>query len=86
MIYRIEQKSFKFLFEKLGVRDQSNVNGQPRAFHFHALDAATENASSDETSFECGTTRSCLPAEQSHDWSTVVGRDKHVTVPKEFFF
>ena len=27
MICRIEQKSFQFLFEKLGVRDQSNVNG-----------------------------------------------------------
>ena len=28
MICRIEQKSFQFLFEKLSVRDQSNVNGQ----------------------------------------------------------
>ena len=28
MICRIEQKSFQFLFEKHGVRDQSNVNGQ----------------------------------------------------------
>ena len=28
MICRIEQKCFQFLFEKLGVRDQSNVNGQ----------------------------------------------------------
>ena len=34
MICRIEQKSFQFLFEKLGVRDQSNVNGQaiPRSW------------------------------------------------------
>ena len=31
---------------------------------FHALGAATENASSDETSLECGTTRSCFPAER----------------------
>ena len=28
MICRIKQKSFQFLFEKLGVRDQSNVNEQ----------------------------------------------------------
>ena len=27
-ICRIKQKSFQFLFEKLGVRDQSNVNRQ----------------------------------------------------------
>ena len=34
MICRIEQKSFQFLFEKLGVRDQSDVNGQaiPRSW------------------------------------------------------
>ena len=34
MICRIKQKSFKFLFEKLGVHDQSNVNGQavPRSW------------------------------------------------------
>ena len=34
MICRIKQKSFQFLFEKLGVRDQSNVNGQavPRSW------------------------------------------------------
>ena len=31
---------------------------------FHALGAATENARSDETSLERGTTRSCLPAER----------------------
>ena len=31
---------------------------------FHALGAATENARSDETSHERGTTRSCLPAER----------------------
>ena len=31
---------------------------------FQALGAATENAHSDETSLDCGTTRSCLPAEQ----------------------
>ena len=28
MICRIKQNSFQFLLEKLGVRDQSNVNGQ----------------------------------------------------------
>ena len=34
MICRIKQKSFQFLFEKLGVHDQSNVNGQavPRSW------------------------------------------------------
>ena len=31
---------------------------------FHLLGAATENARSDETSLERGTTRSCLPADQ----------------------
>ena len=31
---------------------------------FHALGAAMENARSDETSLERGTTRSCLPAER----------------------
>ena len=31
---------------------------------FHALGATTENARSDETSLERGTTRSCLPAER----------------------
>ena len=31
---------------------------------FHALGAETENARSDETSLERGTTRSCLPAER----------------------
>ena len=31
---------------------------------FHALGAATENARSDETSLERGTTRSCLPAKR----------------------
>ena len=56
MICRIEQKSFQFLFEKLGVRDQSNVNGQaiPRSWC----------SDGDETSLERGTTRSCLPAER----------------------
>ena len=33
-ISRIKQKSFQFLFEKVGVSDQSNVNGQavPRSW------------------------------------------------------
>ena len=31
---------------------------------FHALGAAMENACSDETSLERGTTRLCLPAER----------------------
>ena len=31
---------------------------------FHALGATMENARSDETSLERGTTRSCLPAER----------------------
>ena len=31
---------------------------------FQALGVATENARSDETSLDRGTTRSCLPAEQ----------------------
>ena len=52
MICRIKQKRFEFLFKKIGVRDQSNVNGQA----VPPLGAATENARSDETSLERGTT------------------------------
>ena len=60
------------LLKKLGLSklDPSNFSlvsvislmsiGRP----FHALGAAMENARSDETSLERGTTRSCLPAER----------------------
>ena len=61
MICRIEQKSFQFLFEKPPV---SVISLMSTGRLFHALGAATENARSDETSLERGTTRSCLPAER----------------------
>ena len=60
MICRIKQKSFQFLFEKL----VSVISLLSTGRLFHALGAATENARSDETSLERGTTRSCLPAER----------------------
>ena len=60
MICRIKQKSFQFLFKKLGVV----ISLMSTSRLFHALGAATENARSDETSLERGTTRSCLPAER----------------------
>ena len=63
MICRIEQKSFKFLFEELGVT-VSIISLMSTGRLFHALGAATENARSDETSLERGITRSCLPAER----------------------
>ena len=52
MICRIKQISFQFLFEKFGVRDQSNVNGQavPRSR------CSDGERRSDETSLERGTT------------------------------
>ena len=43
---------------------------------FHALGAAMENARSDETSLERGTTRSCLPAERVASWDVGYGSNQ----------
>ena len=60
MICRIKQKVFSFFLKSL----VSEISLMSTGRLFYALGAATENARSDETSLESGTTRSCLPAQR----------------------